>query len=408
MRILFVVQRYGVDIAGGSEQCCRLFAENLAARGHHVEVATSRARDYTDWANVFPAKDEVINDVLVHRFPIDRVRDNEAFQNLDKQVVWGPATASWESQEAWIDEVGPRTIDLPSYIFRRTEEFDITIFFTYLYYPTVRGLPAAAVRVPTLFQPTAHLEPQLAVPIFNYLFRQPDGIAFLTEEEANLVRSRFGRRPAEAVVGVGCNLETKGNAETFRTLHNLGDSPLLLYIGRVDAWKGSLEAFNYFKVFKERNPSELRLIITGDQVTSLPDHPDVHLTGFIPEPQKADAIAACTAFLQPSYFESFSMALTEAWALQKPALVQGRCDVLAGQARRSGGAIHYKGYAEFDAGLQLLLEDPILRQKLSENGRRYVEENYNWDTVMTRYEDLIDRTVAAFQNRHSAQSNAGR
>ena len=408
MHILFVDQRYGEDIAGGSEQCCRSFAENLASRGHEVEVATSCACDYTNWANVLPEGDELINDVLVHRFPIDRLRDHSYFEHLDARVVWGSAPTSWRDQDAWVDEVGPRTVDIPAYIFRRAMEFDVIVFFTYLYYTTVRGLPAAAGRTPTLFQPTAHFEPQLSVPLFNHLFRQPDGMAFLTEEEAELVNSRFGHRPAEAVVGVGCDLAAEGDGDRFRTSNRLGDAPFLLSIGRVDPWKGSLEAADYFLAFKERNPSDLRLVIVGDPVTSLSEHPDIHLTGFLPESEKVDAIAACTAFLQPSYFESFSMALTEVWALRRPALVQGRCDVLVGQAQRSGGALHYNGFAEFEAATQLLLENSELRERLANNGRRYVEDNYSWNSVMEMYEDLLVRTVDAFCSRHSPQPAAGR
>ena len=50
MRILYVVQRYGPQVLGGSETAARLFAERLVARGHSVEVLTSCARDYVDWA----------------------------------------------------------------------------------------------------------------------------------------------------------------------------------------------------------------------------------------------------------------------------------------------------------------------------------------------------------------------
>ena len=75
MRLLFVVQRYGEDIAGGSEQCCRLFCEYLVRNGHQVTVATSCAKSYTDWANELEPGNQTINGVTVQRFPVDRPRD---------------------------------------------------------------------------------------------------------------------------------------------------------------------------------------------------------------------------------------------------------------------------------------------------------------------------------------------
>jgi hypothetical protein len=54
MRLLYVVQRYGPSIAGGAEQHCREIAERMSARGHEVQVATTCAESYVDWANVYP------------------------------------------------------------------------------------------------------------------------------------------------------------------------------------------------------------------------------------------------------------------------------------------------------------------------------------------------------------------
>jgi len=399
MRALFVVQRYGEHIAGGSEQCCRLFAEHLAARGHDVEVATSCARNYTDWENEFPEGEELVNDVLVHRHPVDRPRIGERFSALDAAVVWGRQPTPMATQVRWADEMGPRTTGLPAWLADRAPDFDVVVFYTYLYYTSIFGLPAVAGRAPTLFQPTAHVEPHLTVPLFDRIFRLPDGYGFLTIEEAELVNRRFGQRAVQEVIGVGTDLDIAGDGDRFRTRHALGDAPFLLYIGRVDPGKGSLEAYDYFVTYKERNPSDLKLVIVGDPVMDLPDHPDIVGAGFVPEQEKLDAIAACTAFLQPSYFESFSMALTEAWSLRRPALVQGRCRVLVGQAARSGGALVYDGFAEFEAAVDLLLADDALAGRLGANGRAYVEERYRWDDLMERYEDLLGRVVEAFGDR---------
>lgn len=137
-----------------------------------------------------------------------------------------------------------------------------------------------------------------------------------------------------------------------------------------------------------RNPGPLALVVVGSVVHALPEHPDVIFTGFVDEATKHSAVSGSLALVQPSFFESFSMVLTEAWAQSKPALVQGHCDVLEGQARRSGGGIPYRGFAEFEEALRRLSRDATLA-RFGESGRRHVEEHYSWSTVLRRYERLL-------------------
>ena len=139
---------------------------------------------------------------------------------------------------------------------------------------------------------------------------------------------------------------------------------------------------------------DLALVVVGDPVEPMPPHPDIFITGFVAEPTKRAAMGGSLALVQPSYFESFSLVLVEAWALSKPALVQGRCDVLDGHARRSGGGIPYRGFAEFEAALDLVRSDPGLAGALGRAGRRYVERRYAWDRVIARYEAFLERIGA--------------
>ena len=48
----------------------------------------------------------------------------------------------------------------------------------------------------------------------------------------------------------------------------------------------------------------------------------------------------------PSPFESLSMVALEAWALGKPVLANGACDVLRGQTLRSNGGLTYDTFDE--------------------------------------------------------------
>ena len=92
-RLLYVIQRYGREVAGGAELHCREFATRMAARGHDVEVVTSCAVNYVDWANEYPAGESTVDGVRIMRFPVARARDNHLFSALNPRVIAGLARA---------------------------------------------------------------------------------------------------------------------------------------------------------------------------------------------------------------------------------------------------------------------------------------------------------------------------
>lgn len=395
MRLLYVVQRYGHEVAGGAELHCRQFATRLAGRGHEVEVLTSCAVSYVDWANEYAPGTTDVDGVAVHRLPVSRQRDDESFGTLNARTVWGRKPVPLHLQREWMRMQGPYLPDVQPWLTDHARDYDVVIFFTYLYYTTWAGLPVAAGLAPTVLHPTAHDEPPIYLPLFDTTFRHPSALALSTDEERDLLRRRFHALPAHRVVGIGFELDVHGDGDRFRARFGVGDAPYLLFVGRVDPGKGSDELFDFFVAFKARNPGPLRLVIVGDPVKPLPPHPDIVVTGFVDDQAKHDAYAGALALVQPSYFESFSMVLTEAWIHGTPALVQGRCEVLVGQSRRSNGGIPYCGFGEFEAAVQRLLEDPSLASALGACGRRYVEANYAWDDVLDRYVDLLELVQVA-------------
>ena len=391
MRILYVLQRYGHEVAGGAERHCREFATRLAGAGHDVEVLTSCAVNHATWANAYPEGTDDVDGVRVHRLPVARPRDERVFPSLIRRVLFAPPPAL-HLQREWLAEQGPIVPGLVPWLVERAPGYDVVVFFTYLFYPTWAGLPAVSGLVPSVLHPTAHDEAALAVPHFDTVFLHPSAFAFSTEEERDLVRRRFGITQPSAVIGVGVDLDgvaPPGAEAAFRTAHGLDDRPYLVFVGRVEPGKGAMELFQFFVAYKERNPGPLALVILGEAVFPLPSHPDVVVAGFVDDATRSAALAGGLALVQPSYFESFSMVLTEAWAARRAALVQGHCAVLAGQAARSGGGLPYRGFAEFEAAVDLVVADPDLAGAMGAAGRRYVEEHYAWPVVMGRYERFL-------------------
>jgi glycosyltransferase involved in cell wall biosynthesis len=393
MRLLYVVQRYGDDIAGGAEQHCREIAERMARRGHHVEVATTCARSHVDWHDEYEPGPAELNGVVVNRFRVARPRNNRTFNDLNFRMLLGRGSRPLYAQREWMREQGPWCPALTTWLGHNARRFDCVVCFTYLYWTTWATLETLRGRVPLVLHPTVHDEPPLRLSLFDTEFRAPDALALSAPEEAELIRSRFRFEPPGAVVGIGVEVGA-GDAARFRAVSGLGDKPYLLYVGRVDLVKGAQALVDMFVAYKQRHPDDdLALVMLGDDLLRLPEREDILVAGFVDFQTRDDALAGALALAQPSFFESFSMILTEAFAFGRPALVDGRCAVLRGHARRSNAAIPYDNFAEFEGALEMLVADPALADAMGRAGAAYVAREYAWDAVLDRYEGLLERAA---------------
>ena len=93
--------------------------------------------------------------------------------------------------------------------------------------------------------------------------------------------------------------------------------------------------------------------------------------------------------IMPSQYESLSMVTLEAWFVSKPVLVNGRCEVLQGQCRRSNGGLYYSNYEEFEACMDYMLQNGPAVKMFGKQGNAYAEKNYKWEVIERKYINLI-------------------
>jgi glycosyltransferase involved in cell wall biosynthesis len=376
-----------------------------------VTALTTCASSYVDWGNAFPRGWTNVNGVSVYRARVARARNHHLFARFNARMSGSPGLRPLSLQRDWMEMQGPNAPEIVPWIRRHARAYDVVVFITYLYWTTWAGLRECAGAVPTLLHSTAHDEPPLRLSIFEEVLRAPDELIFLTPEEGDLVRARFPGTPPGEVIGIGMDSKHPGDADAFRRKFELGSDPYLLYVGRVDPAKGAAELIDYFVGYKQRNPKitaagDLRLVLLGEKLIDVPNRSDIVVTGFVDEATRDGALAGALALVHPSYFESFAMVLTEAFAQRRPALVQGRCEVLRGHAYRSGGAIPYTGFVEFEAAVEALVERPELADSLGRAGQAYVEREYDWDVVMDRYERVLTRVALRRPMGASRRANA--
>src|SRR5687767_8501676 len=432
MRIAFIVQRYGTEILGGSEYHCRLIAERLAPR-HNVEVLTTCAADYITWKNEYPEGTDRIRGVTVRRFSNARTRDITAFNRYSEWIFTNQHTRDDEME--WLRQQGPWSPALLEYLERNHHQYDVLIFFTYLYAPTALGMRIAPHK--SILVPTAHDEPAIHLDIYKELFSLPAGLAYNTEAERRFLTTHFSIRAVEEeTVGCGVDLpqaqayprerpsqadderigseaggsETAGSEEDapppddsspsyrphlahrgsmFRRRHRL-HGPFVLYGGRIDPGKGCEELIEYFSSYVKEN-GDASLVLMGVKLMPLPEEPFIRFAGRLSDQERLQALEAATVVVVPSPYESLSLLALESFAVGTPVLANARSEVLVDHCHRSNAGLYYADRDEFTECLKLLVADHRLRAAMGRNGRHYVRQNYRWDVILAKYERMFAR-----------------
>jgi glycosyltransferase involved in cell wall biosynthesis len=425
VKLAFIIQRYGAEVLGGSEQLCRLLAERLCAQ-HEVEVLTTCARDYVTWKNEYPEGLDRIRGVTVRRFANAATRDIDAFNKYSEWIYNNPHSRADELE--WLKQQGPWCPALIEHVKRHQGQYDVLVFFTYLYAPTVLGLEIVPSR--SVLVSTAHDEPAIRLEIFKDVFSKPAALCYLTESERRFVQDQFPERPLlEEVTGVGIDIpqhnpyprmsadaaadddeapsQTDADSATddeessapgfpshllargavFRRRHRLY-GPMALYGGRIDPGKGCEELLEYFGTYVKAG-GEATLALMGVKLMSLPEESYVRFAGLLSDRERLEALEAATVVICPSPYESLSLLALEALAVGTPVLANARSAVLVEHCVRSNGGLYYADRDEFVECLTLLMRDARLRAAMGRNGRNYIKQNYRWDVVLGKYERIF-------------------
>jgi glycosyltransferase involved in cell wall biosynthesis len=379
VKILVVVQRYGADVVGGSEQHARVVAHRLA-KLNEVEVATTDALDYWSWAPHYPAGESMDGPVRVRRFAVAGVR-SPAFKDAERHVLFEPHTLA--DEQRWLGLQGPHAPDLLEFLRREGEAYDAILFYTYIYEPTAAGLPLVPERAALIS--TAHDEEPLRLAPYRVLFQLPRAFGFLTPEERDLVHSRFSNEhiPSE-VLGIGLDPVPWHDPEPFRE-HYAPRGPLVLYLGQVSEGKAVDELVADWIAHRDGGGSG-SLVLAGTTRMAIPKRDDIVSLGRVSEEDKYALLEAADVLVLPSHLESLGIVLLEAWQVGTPCLVSAKNKVTSGQvARANGGASYDRG--GFAKALGSVLEK---RDALGASGRAYVERECTWPAFDARLEQLVD------------------
>jgi glycosyltransferase involved in cell wall biosynthesis len=146
----------------------------------------------------------------------------------------------------------------------------------------------------------------------------------------------------------------------------------------------------YFDSFASDGADSMRLVLMGVKMMTVPDAPYLQLAGVLPDRERMTAYEAAAVTISPDADDLLAQSLLESLAVGTPVLANAHNEAAVEHCRRANAGLYYSNRDEF-VGALTALRTPSLRDRMGENGRRYIRQHHQWDAVIGRFERLVGR-----------------
>lgn len=392
MNLLFTLTAYPPSI-GGAQLLAHNLAKQLIVR-HRLHVVTQWSERRTDWLLGTTLHAPPAAHYEVDGIPVDRIT-----LSLDRRRQLAPWVWSYFLlQKFSLPRIAQCLAD-------QIEEFANAADVIHNTRIGREGLSFASLqvarsrRIPFVLTPVHH--PRWNGWLHRYyhhLYRQADAVIALTDAEKQTLIELGVKEDRVFVTGMGPDLAESHDAQNFRIHYHLNDAPLILFVGQKYPYKGLAALLGAANTVWKRFP-EARFVFIGARTShssrlfSAYTDPRLFDLDTVDLQTKTDAFAACDIFCLPSSQESFGGVFTEAWSLGKPVI---GCDIPSVRAvidENKDGFLIPQRSSEIAERIIYLLDHPVERKRLGENGKRKVEERYTWQRLAEQTEEIYRRVL---------------
>lgn len=405
MRLLHVTHQYPPAI-GGSEKYIADISEELAARGHQVDVFTSRSRDYRSWRNELPGFEHRAG-VNVYRFRSLRRREYVwRILHFGLWHYWQTRARRWEPFIFFGG--GPLSPGMFWQIILRGRQYDLIHLNCLVYAHVAYGYWAARLlNLPVVVTPHAHAEQETTYNIGyqRAVLAGADHILAVASGEQALLTNLDIPSQRISVVGNGLRQMQYPYGDTQAARRKFGlpeDKFIFLFLGRKDKYKGLEIALRAFTQLQAQY-SHLYLLAVGpetdDSRALWPQYQgleNLHVLGTVSDDEKVAVLQACDCLVLPSEGEAFGIVFLEAWIMGKPVIgarIQAVNTVI--NAGQDGLLAAPNDVADLARCMAYLATNPEHSREMGQRGRDKVLANYTVTSVGDRVEEVYRKVLRA-------------
>ncbi len=407
MRLLHVSHQYYPAI-GGAERYITDLSEELAARGHTLDVFTTRSQDYVTWANTLPPR-ETVNGVRVRRFRSLR-RNRLAWHALAFGLERSMDAGKSCCEPLVFFGNGPVSPGMAAALLRQTPAYDL-VHINNLHYAHAWVAFAAAKRrnAPVVITPHLHIrQPETYdVGYMRRILQGCDTVIAVSEAEGRFLIDQGLARDV-VVAGNGLRLERFPPLDAAAARAKLGlpaGAFVVLFLGRKTAYKGLALLLDAFAALRRRHPAAVFLAIGPETDYSRRlwaergPQPGVVTRGAVTDDERLAALAACDVLALPSVGEAFGIVYLEAWAYRKPviaAAIESAASLIDDGV--DGFLVDTEHPGLLSRRLAQLAAQPELGRALGEQGYRKLCARYTVGVAA----DIVEGAYYRVRRKHAA------
>lgn len=246
--------------------------------------------------------------------------------------------------------------------------------------------------------------------LYNFLvgrsiIKNADALIAITEDEAALFQQAGvpDKKIAHIPNGVWERDFTCKDENLFRENSKLGESPFLLYVGRLNSIKGPDILLEAFSRIANKYP-ELHLALVGpdggmlgelkSQIEQNGLSDKVHLIGFAGGDLKSSAYHGAELLVVPSRHEAMSIVALEAGICGTPVLLSDQCGFDA-LAEAGGGRITSIDIDAMAQSIETMLEDRAALKEMGSRAQQFIRDHFSWSIAAKNHLDLYRKIVPA-------------
>ena len=404
MRLLHITHHYWPAI-GGSEKYITDLSEELARRGHEIDVVTTRSKNHVTWANALP-RAERREGVFVRRF--DSLYRS---QRITEIMLSGLRHYREARERRYEPEIffgsGPISPGLFAFVRSQAKRYDAIhisqLHFSHAYTAFVAAKPSGR---PIILTPHLHVEQPDTWDIgyLHTILKGSHVVVAVSEAEREQSVSH-GLSASVVVAGNGLIMDNYPARDPLAARKALGlpeDAFVILFLGRKNDYKGLDVGIEAFRRIKDRHPKLVFLAIgpetpfSADLWNRVEPLDGLMRRGSVSETEKLDALAACDVMCMPSTGEAFGIVYLEGWAYSKPVIgarIRSVSSIIT--ENETGLLINPGDSARLSELFSMLIENPSLGLAMGRRGRARLIRRY----TIGRIAEIMEGAYAIARRR---------